>query len=275
MDCLVEALQSIVRADRGRAGELVQARDWLLQAQRLETGAQTQAREVDGRLRRLVGDGLPGVQGLSTVLLDVEALSELMADIEGSTEIGQTTARMATATAYARAQSDSGKPEASWAFTGAGVSVVGSNPDTPGGGRGGGLGRSGNLSVGLALNIPLYSPGLAPASDAARRRVDAARQRREAALEARRYRVVEVHEQTLASFERARRVGAVLRNSAQLRSPTLQQWQQLGRRSLAEAMGAEAEHCRLRVAYVDALNDGQQLNAMLQSLGRGVQPWLH
>ncbi len=268
MECLVEALETIVRADRGRASELVQAQKTLQQAQLLQSGAQSQARQVDVRLRRLVGDGLPGVQGLSTVLLKVDALSELVAEVEGSTEIGQLTAQMAAASAYARAVAAGGKPQVSWAFTGSGAAAVGSNPDTPGNGR------SGNFSLGLAVNIPLYSPGLAPASDAARRRAEASRLQREEALEARRYRVAEVHEQTLASFDRARRVGAVLRESEQLRNFTLQQWQQLGRRSLFDVMGTEAEHYQLRVAYINALHDGQQMNAMLLSLGRGVGQWL-
>ncbi len=268
MECLVEALETIVRADRGRASELVQAQKTLQQAQLLQTGAQSQARQVDVRLRRLVGDGLPGVQGLSTVLLDVNPLAELVADVERSTEIGAINAQAAAANAYARVIESGGKPQVSWAFTGGGVVAVGRNPDTPG------SGRSANFSLGVAINVPLYTPGLAPASDAARRRAEAANLQRTEALEARRYRVVEMHDQTLASFDRARRVGAVLRESEQLRNFTLQQWQQLGRRSLFDVMGAEAEHYNLRVAYVNALHDGQQLNAVLLSLGRGVQQWL-
>ena len=50
--------------------------------------------------------------------------------------------------------------------------------------------------------------------------------------------------------------------------------QQLGRRSLFDVMAAEADHFNLRVAYVNALTDGQQLNANLLSLGRGVSEWL-
>jgi hypothetical protein len=62
----------------------------------------------------------------------------------------------------------------------------------------------------------------------------------------------------------------VLRNSEMLRTFTLQQWQQLGRRSLFDVMGTEAEHFNLRVQYVNALHDGQQLNVVMLSLGRGV-----
>lgn len=268
MGCLVEALESIARADRGRASELVQARKNLQQAELLQAGAQSQARQIDVRLRRLVGDGLPGVEGLSTVLLEVEPLSVLVADVERSTEIAQITAQAAAARAYAGAVGAGGKPQLSWAFTGGGSASTGSS----GGGHRGQA--SGSFSLGLAVTVPLYAPGHAPATGAAQRRAEAALLQREEALQARRWRVAELHEQTMSSFDRARRVGSVLRDSEQVRNFTLQQWQQLGRRSLFDVMGAEAEHYNLRIAYANALHDGQQLNANLLSLGRGVTEWL-
>ncbi len=265
MACLVEALETIVRADRGRASELVQARKSLQQAELSQTQAQSQARQIDVRLRRLLGDGLPGVEGLSTLLLAVQPLPSLVAEVERSPEIAQLGAQVAAASEYARAVALGSKPQVSWQFTGGGTAGAGGNV---------GPTKSGSLSLGVAVNVPLYSPGLAPASDSARRRAEAAALQRAEALETRRFRVAEVHEQTLASFDRAQRVGAVLRDSDQLRNFTLQQWQQLGRRSLFDVMATEAEHYNLRVSYVNALHDGQQLNALLLSLGRGVSEWL-
>jgi outer membrane protein, adhesin transport system len=78
----------------------------------------------------------------------------------------------------------------------------------------------------------------------------------------------------LAALDRVKRLSDVLRDSEQVRNFTLQQWQQLGRRSLFDVMGAENEHYTLRVAYVNALHDVQELNANLLSLGRGVTAWL-
>jgi outer membrane protein TolC len=135
--------------------------------------------------------------------------------------------------------------------------------------------RGTSLGLGVTVSIPLLDPGTAPAAEAARKRAQAALLQREEALEQRRFRVRETHEQTLSAFDRAARVGAVLRDSEQVRGFTLQQWQQLGRRSLFDVMSAEADHYNLRVAYVNALHDGQQLNALLLSLGRGVGEWLN
>lgn len=265
MACLVEALETIVRADRGRASELVQARKSMQQAEIAQAQAQSQVRAIEVRLRRLVGDGLPGTAGLAASMLQVPALDELVNEVERSHDIAQLTAQAAAANRYADAVASGGKPQVSWL-------VSGSHAVSAGGTRGNS--QNGTFSVGVAVNIPLLSPGLAPASDAARKRARAAELQRLEALEARRFRVAEVHEQTLASFDRARRVGAVLRDSQQVRNFTLQQWQQLGRRSLFDVMGAEAEHYNLRIAYVNALHDGQQLNANLLSLGRGLNEWL-
>jgi len=265
MNCLVEALGHLVRADRGRASELVQARKSLQQAELSFTQAQSQARQVETRLRRLVGDGLPGSEGLAAVLLAVPELNELVAEVERSTEIASLTAQAAALEHYAQSVAAGNKPQLSWNISGsAAVAAGGTRANT----------HNGSLAVGVALNIPLMNPGVAPATDAARKRAQAAGLQRAEALESRRYRVAEVHEQTLSSFDRARRVGAVLRDSDQVRNFTLQQWQQLGKRSLFDVMGAESEHYNLRISYVNALHDGQQLNANLLSLGRGVTEWL-
>lgn len=265
MGCLVEALELIVRADRGRSSELVQARKTLQQAEMLQAGAVSSARQVDVRLRRLVGDGLPSVEGLPTVLLQVNALADLVADVERAADMEQIAAQAAAASAYAQAVDASGKPQVGWALTaGAGTTAGGNLGQT----------KSSNLGVGVALTVPLYAPGQPYASSAARKRAEAAQMQRAEALESRRFRVAEVHEQVLSSFDRAQRVSAILKDSELLRGFTLQQWQQLGRRSLFDVMSTEADHYNLRVAYINALCDGQQLNANLLSLGRGVNEWL-
>lgn len=265
MGCLVDALDTITRADRGRASELVQAKKSLQQAEIAQAQAQSQARQVEIRLRRLVGDGLPSTQGLSGLLLGVGELNELVADVERSADIAALTAQAEAAARLAEATAAGSRPQISWNANASGAGT-----------RGGSIGttKQGTWSLGLTLNVPLWDGTQRPATDAARKRARAAELQRAELLEQRRFRVAEVHEQTLSSFDRARRVGAVLRDSEQLRNFTLQQWQQLGRRSLFDVIGAEAEHYNLRISYVNALTDGQQLNASLLSLGRGIQPWL-
>lgn len=265
MACLVEALETIVRADRGRASELLQAKKSLQQAEISLANSQSQLRQTEVRLRRFVGDNLPGTEGLPSVLLQVEPLPQLVAEVERASEIAALTAQAAAMHHYVDAVAAGTSPQVGWNLSG-----------TQSMGRGGSRGsvKNGSYALGISVNIPLLSPGVPPATDAARKRARAAEMQRAEAIESRRFRVAEVHEQALASFDRVRRTAAVLRDSEQVRSATLQQWQQLGRRSLFDVMAAEADHFNLRVSYVNALTDGQQLNANLLSLGRGVSEWL-
>ena len=269
MGCLVDALETIIKADRGRASELVQARKTLLQAEMSQTQAASQARQVEVKLRRLVGDGLPPVRGVSGLLLQVPALESLLPEVERSSEIAGMTAQAQAAADYARSIEAGNKPQLSWNLSGS-ESLARSRVS----GAGSSTVRSGQFSLGLAVNVPLLNPGVANATDAARKRARAADLQRDDALEARRFRMAEVHEQTLSSFDRMRRTAAVLRDSELVRNFTRQQWQQLGKRSLFDVMGAEAEHYNLRISYINALCDGQQMNANLLSLGRGVTEWL-
>jgi outer membrane protein TolC len=262
MSCLVEALETIVRADRGRASELVLARKTLQQAELSQAEAVSQVRQVEVRLRRFVGDGLPSPAGLATVLMKTPPLEELLDDVERSNDLATLAAQAAAADKLAQAADLAMRPQVSW--------TVGSTAAA----RSGGQPAASSLGVGVAINIPLLNPGAAPASASARKRAEAARLQREEELQSRRSRVADLYEQTQSSFDRARRVGAVLRDSEQVRNFTLQQWQQLGKRSLFDVMGAETEHYNLRVSYVNALHDGGQLNALLLSLGRGVGEWL-
>jgi outer membrane protein TolC len=268
MGCLVEALETIVRADRGRASELVQAKKSLQQAELSMTQAQSQARQTDVRLRRFVGDGLPSIEGLASVLLTVPDVNVLEDDVERSAEIAQIGAQVSAAERYARSVEAGSKPQISWTFGGSKTAAGGGNVAAVS------ASRSSSVSLGIAINIPLLNPGVDASSEAARKRAQALVLQRADAVEARRFRVAEVHEQTLSAFDRARRTAAVLRDSELVRNYTLQQWQQLGRRSLFDVMAAESDHYNLRVSYVNAIHDGQQLNAILLSLGRGVTEWL-
>lgn len=264
MACLVQSLQDIVAADRGRASELVQARKSLQQAELSRTGAQTQLRQVEIRLRRLVGDGLPSADGLSSSLLSVPSLDELRVMLADSPEIAALTAQTNAADQLAKSVQASMKPQVSWSLSAS--TTLGAGGSLPP--------RTGGLSAGVSVSIPLTLDGARHASDAAQRRAQASRLQREDALTARQTRLDETHDQASAALERAGQVGQVLATSEQLRDFTLQQWQQLGRRSLFDVISTEAEHYNLRVQYVNALHDGQQLNALLLSLGRGVGQWV-
>ena len=255
MGCLVEALETIVSVDRGRMSELVQARKTRQQAELSRDQSLSQKRLSEVRLRRFVGDALPPVDGVTSVMLDTPSLPDLLTLASRSAEIQALDSQAGALDSYVRAILDGQKPQL-------GVLVSAS--------RSAGAGPSRSVSGGLTVSWQLFNASNTYTTNSARKRAEAARLQREDALEARKSRMAEVYEQAQHSMDRARAVVDILHNSDLVRNFTLQQWQQLGRRSLFDVMAAEGDHYNLRVQYVDALYDTQQSNAMLWSLGLGL-----
>jgi outer membrane protein TolC len=255
MSCLVSALQDIVTADRGRTSELVQAKKTQQQAELMRDQTLSQKRVVETRLRRFVGDALPPTDGITSVMLDVPDLQDLIAIASRGPEIAALAEQADALDSYVKAVLDGRKPQIGWLLAA-----------THSGGATAGHSTSGAVTV----SVPLFDPAISHTADAARKRALAARLQRDDALEERKYRMTEVHEQAEHSLDRARHVVDILHNSELVRNYTLQQWQQLGKRSLFDVMGAEADHYTMRVQYVDALYDTQQSNALLWSLGLGL-----
>ncbi len=255
MGCLVGALRIVVSIDKGRSSELVQAIKTQEQAELMRDQSLSQKRLAELRLRRFVGDDLPPTSGITSVMLDIPSLPELLSVASRVAEVRQLGAQADALDSYARAVLDGQKPQLGWLLSGT---------------RSLGAGNSRAMSGGVTFSIPLFNAASSYSADAARHRAEAARMQREDALEARKARMAEVHEQAEHSMDRARHVVEILHNSDQVRNFTLQQWQQLGRRSLFDVMSAEGDHYNTRVQYVDALYDTQQSNALLWSLGLGL-----
>ncbi|MDB5999521.1 MAG: hypothetical protein JWP52_1220 [Rhizobacter sp.] len=260
MSCLMDSLQKIVNTDPGRASELIQARKTFKQAELARTQTVTLARQTEIRLRRFVGDGLPSTEGLTSVLLDLPPLDRFQAEADNASEIAQLAAQAKAADSYAQSVVASQKPQVNWALSAAKA-------------QGGGGGNS-SLGAGVTVTVPLLNPGTEYAVDSARKRAQAAKLQVADAVEARRFRMAEVHEQASSAFQRAGSVIDVLRDSERVRAATLMQWQQAGRRSLFDVMAAESDHYNLRVSYLNALYDGEQAGALLRSLGVGLALWL-
>lgn len=255
MACLVDALEIITKADRGRASELVQAQKSLQQAELAYEQNLTALRQTEVRMRRLVGDKLPASASMSVVLTKLPDLAELERDILEAPDVAQATAQAQAQRSYAESVRAGQKPSVNLSVIGAAV---------------GGQGRSTDWAGGVSINIPLLQPGADYTLSAAQRRAEAAQLQRDEAIEAKRYRLIEMNDAARASLDRARRVVEILRNSDRVRASTLQQWQQLGRRSLFDVMAAEGDYYGMRVAHVGALYDTQQVVAMMWSMGRGV-----
>jgi adhesin transport system outer membrane protein len=245
----------IVSVDRGRTSELVQARKTQQQAELSRDQSLSQKRLAEVRLRRFVGDDLPPVEGITSVMLDTPALDDLLTMAARASDVQQLDSQADAMDSYVRAILDGQKPQL-------GVLVAAT--------KSAGAGNSRSVSGGVTVSWQLFNAANTYTTSSARKRATAARLQRDDVLEARKNRMAEVHEQAEHAMQRARQIVEILHNSELVRNFTLQQWQQLGRRSLFDVMGAEGDHYNMRVQYVDALYDTQQSNALLWSLGLGL-----
>lgn len=255
MACLVEALQTITQLDPGRSSELVQAQKNQQQAELALATTNDLLKSNETRLRRLVGDPLPPVASLSAVLAQLPDLGLLQKDLLAAPDVNAANAQALAAQRLAEATAAGQKPQVSW---------LGSANAAAGNGR-----RIDYIG-GVQVTVPLWRATDEPQLSAARRRAEAANAQRDEALDAKTWRLTEIHDAAGNSLDRARRIAELLRASQQVRAATLQQWQQLGRRSLFDVMGAEADYYSLRVAQINALYDAQQAVAVMGSMGRGV-----
>ncbi|WP_169805848.1 TolC family protein [Azohydromonas lata] len=255
MSCLVGALEQIVAADRGRASELLQARNTQRQAELALGQARSQQRLAEIRLRRFIGDAPLPRAPLHVLLMPPPPLERMLDEAGHASAIAQLTAQAQAQQDLTRALQAQRRPQWSWNINGA--RTTGSSTSTV-------------WSGGINVSVPLLDLTAQPAIRASAQRGEAAVAQRNEALSQRLERVAELHEQARVAFDRAQRSAEVLQVSQQLRQATRMQWQQLGRRSLFDVISTEGDFHNLQVTRINALLDAQQATALLWSLGPGL-----
>lgn len=260
MSCLADALERIVAEDKGRASELIQARKSARQAEISRDDAIAQVRQIDARLRKILGDNIMPWANIGMALLQIPDLNEVLLAAETNPDLVQMRQQAQAADSYAEAIQAGNRPQVRWT-----VSRVAGNGDA----------GATVWQAGLTMNYTLFS-GFSETA-AARAAVNRAgsMHQREAEVKAQIQTQANVlFDAAQTSYVRAKRYADVIRDSDRLRNFTFEQWAQLGRRSLFDLMSTEAEHYQLRVAYINALQDGYLASAQLRSLGAGLVTWL-
>ncbi len=255
MACLVDALEMITKQDRGRSSELVRAQKSLQQADLSLEQSATSLRQTEVRLRRLAGEELPPIVGMSNVLAELPKLEDIMDDVARGPDVAAADAQARALRSYTESIVAGQRPSVSVSVTGNTIRGVGKQTD---------------WGAGVNVNLPIYIPGADATVTSALRRTQAAEFQRDDLIESKRFRARELHEMATSALDRSRRIADLLRNSERVRASTLEQWQQLGRRSLFDVMSAEGDYYAMRVAHVNTLFDAEQVIALMWSLGRGV-----
>jgi len=261
MGCLVEALETIVAEDRGRASELVQVRKNQATAELQRDAAVAQSRQIEIKLKRLLGDAFVANDTVSSPFVATPDLGELIRWLDRSPEVMQMKLQADIQADYARAIKDGQGPQVNWSLS-----------------RSRSMSQVANATAwqaGVTLSYNFFDAGAEKAGiQAALARAEASRSQYADFMAIRTERLSSVHDTAKTAFDRAKRYVDILRDSELLRNFTFQQWSQLGRRSLFDLMSAESDHFSLRVAYVNALYDGYTANAQLRSMAGGIGEWL-
>ncbi|HET8694030.1 MAG TPA: TolC family protein [Aquabacterium sp.] len=261
MACLVEALEAIVAEDHGRASELVQVRKTQEQAELSRDSAVAQSRQIEIKLKRLLGDQFTGGDGINGALLNVPELGELHRMLEQTPEAIQLKLQSQAQEDYAKALDDGRGPQFNWMVNRTQTYAKPLN------------GSEWQAGITMSYNI-FDAHAQKSAVQAALARAEAARSQYADFIATRTERISSVHDGAETAFDRAKRYVDILRDSDLLRNYTFQQWSQLGKRSLFDLMSAESDHFSLRIAYVNSLFDGYEANAQLRSMGGGLTPWV-
>ncbi|MEY2842092.1 MAG: hypothetical protein RI920_129 [Pseudomonadota bacterium] len=261
MACLVDALDAIVASDRGRASELVQARKTLSQAELSRDVAASAVRQVDHKIRKLLGDNFAMPGGVTAALSNSPDLAEMVRLANQSAEVQKMKAESVAAEGYARSLELGRGPQVGWTASRSESEM--------------GRDRRSVWSASVNVNWVVFDAGAEKSAiRAAWARSEASQQQLTDLMDGRMQQIRSLHDTSSDSFTHARQYASILKDSELLRSFTFQQWSQLGRRSLFDLMSAESDHFTLRIAYVNALFDGYAANAQLRSLGGGLAGWI-
>src|SRR5437868_10562779 len=158
MACLVDALEIITKADRGRASELVQAQKSLQQADLSLEQTMSALRQVEVRMRRLVGEPLPPSIGMTATLSVLPDLQQMQSDILLGADVAQAEAQARSQRSLAESVIAGQKPS---------VSVTGSASALFRTGGAIANDRSTDIGAGVSVTIPILQPGAQAQASAA------------------------------------------------------------------------------------------------------------
>lgn len=261
MGCLMDALEGIVAEDKGRTSELVQVRKTQAQTELSRDAALAQSRQIELRLKKLIGDKVTPGEGITVPLAVIPEIGEINRQIEYGNDAQQLRAQADGMDSYAKAVVAGQRPQVNWALSKT-EGIQGQN-------------KVASWHAGVTLSYSIFN-GFSDkaASQAASKRAEAARQQLAGLLESKYAKTSEVYDIATTSIDRAKRYVEILKDSERVRNFTFLQWSQMGRRSLFDVMSAESEHFNLRIAYVNALHDSFVASAQLRSMGAGLSAWL-
>jgi adhesin transport system outer membrane protein len=257
---LVEMLGEIVKSDRGRDSELVQARGRRLQALATRDLVAARMREVEINLAKLVGEEvkLPPQLQWRTPVVDVQ---EALLAAPEHPALRQARAEAKAADLYAKSVHASRYPQLNW------VVSKSTQQDT--------YGNIQPWSTGLSVQWNAFQGGSAAAAErAAFGRAQAGEEKAMAATRDLEYRLRTSAQQRDAALSRAEEYTPLIKDSDRVRKIFYEQWYHLGRRTLLDVLIAENDHYNNQIAQVNSRYDGEAADLKIRADAAILLPWL-
>lgn len=250
---LVGRLNRVVESDPGRAGELVQTKSRMLQADSSIETARTKVAEVKIRLERILGPNqTQQCEGLGASLLNPPALNYVLDTISIHPQVKIVEADYRLNLSAVEQLAAARKPQASVVAAHAPVSL--------------GFSQDYAQSITLSVTAPLYDGNTLKSSErASLERANAALERKEETIRQLTDDIKQRHSQAVRNLARAEEYVNLLAINKQVRDDFFVQWVALGRRSLFELLAIEAEQFSLDTGYFTALYDGMTGIAYLRA----------
>ncbi|WP_343553304.1 TolC family protein [Pantoea sp.] len=243
MQKLVNMLSATVQLDAGRRSELAQAKGRFLQAQSALDNAQSNLRDSEITLQRLVGDKRINLPKSRSWNLQPGSVNVLLKQAESHPTLNQARAQAAASLADAEALKASNLPKVNWVVSKSTAKDY--------------YGREDAWQTGVNVSWGVFRGGSASASErAAVQRAEALREEAEENLDDLQQRVRAADQDARSRLGRAdlyRNLGV---ESDQIRKDFFDQWYHLGKRTLLDVLSAESDYYNNRVEEIANRYDG-------------------
>ena len=250
---LVARLNKVVESDPGRAGELVQTKSRMLQADSSIETVRTKVTEVKYRLDRLLGPNQSHqCEGLGVSLLNAPELNAVLDTVRIHPQVQIVESDYRQNMSAVEQLAATRKPQASVIAAHAPVSL--------------GFSDAYAQTITMTITAPIYDGNTLKSSErASLERANAALERKEETVRQLTDDIKQKHSQAVRNLARAEEYVSLLEINQKVRDDFFVQWVALGRRSLFELLAIEAEQFSLDTGYFTALYDGMAGIAYLRA----------
>lgn len=241
---LVQRLNKVVESDPGRAGELVQTKSRMLQAESSIETVRTKVSEIKYRLERLLGPNQSyQCDGLGPGLIDTPKLNVVLDGVKDHPQVKITESDYRINLSAVEQLAATRKPQASIIASHAPVAQ--------------GFTQDYAQTITMTVTAPLYDGNTLKSSErASLERANAALERKEEVIRQLTDDIKQRHSQAVRNLARAEEYVSLLEINQKVRDDFFVQWVALGRRSLFELLAIEAEQFSLDTGYFTTLYDG-------------------